>query len=155
MAVPGSARLGVGKASCRNPCPHPCRFRFQVRSHLQVGAGHPGANATSLQNITMIMNSAAYQISPFATSINCVQRPQFPFPPPCGSRWCYVPGGRRFRGGQRGSGGSGGCGWDIHVSRPKAERIMVQSAGGRGKERHAWAGTRHLLVLILCNYYIM
>jgi hypothetical protein len=21
-------------------CPHPCRFRFQFRSHLQVGAGH-------------------------------------------------------------------------------------------------------------------
>jgi hypothetical protein len=42
-----------------------------------------GRRTIFLQNITMIMNSTTYQLSPFAQRINYIQRLQFPFLPPC------------------------------------------------------------------------
>jgi hypothetical protein len=50
---------------------------------IQVGAEHLNENTTSTQKITMIMNSAAYQLSPFAKSINYIEWLQFPFLPLC------------------------------------------------------------------------
>jgi hypothetical protein len=49
-----------------------CVTLLQVRSYLQVDAGQFNEYTSPTQNIIMIMNSTAYQLSPFAQCINYV-----------------------------------------------------------------------------------
>jgi len=53
------------------PCPHPCRFRFQVRSHLQVGAvqfnHNPSPTIKKILHPILLPTSSIHQPPSYAT----------------------------------------------------------------------------------------